>query len=82
MDTGVDINWHQDLAGKWRGGSNSWFDPYGQHPTTPTDLNGHGTQTMGVMVGGEHAGTAFGVAPGVQWIAAKIFKDDGKNLSC
>jgi len=26
MDTGVDAN-HADLAGRWRGGDNSWYDP-------------------------------------------------------
>ncbi len=76
LDTGVDVT-HADLAGSWRGGSNSWFDPYGQHPTTPADLNGHGTSTMGVIVGGGAGGTAIGVAPGAKWIAAKIFNDSG-----
>jgi subtilisin family serine protease len=76
LDTGVDVT-HPDLAGSWRGGANSWFDPYGQHPTTPTDLNGHGTSTMGVIVGGSAGGTAIGVAPGATWIAAKIFNDSG-----
>ena len=76
LDTGVDAT-HPDLAGSWRGGSNSWFDPYGQHPTTPTDLHGHGTSTMGVIVGGSAGGTAIGVAPGATWIAAKIFNDSG-----
>jgi subtilisin family serine protease len=37
MDTGVDVT-HPDLAGRWRGGTNSWYDPNGQHPTTPTDV--------------------------------------------
>jgi subtilisin family serine protease len=76
LDTGVDVT-HPDLSGSWRGGSNSWFDPYGQHPTTPMDLNGHGTSTMGVIVGGSAGGTAIGVAPGATWIAAKIFNDSG-----
>lgn len=80
MDTGVDVN-HPDLSPKWRGGSNSWFDPYGQHPTTPTDLaggsSGHGTRSMGIIVGGEHHGSAFGLAPEARWIAAKIFADNG-----
>ena len=53
MDTGVDAS-HPDLAASWRGGTNSWYDPNGQH-ATPTDVNGHGTQTMGVMVGGAAA---------------------------
>ncbi len=74
MDTGVSAS-HPDLVAKWRGGTNSWFDPYGEHPTTPTDLNGHGTATMGVMVGGDAGGTDIGVAPLAQWIAVKIFDD-------
>ena len=76
LDTGVDVT-HPDLASSWRGGTDSWFDPYGQHPTTPTDVNGHGTWTMGVMVGGDAGGTALGVAPAAKWIAAKIFDDQG-----
>jgi subtilisin family serine protease len=76
LDTGVDAT-HPDLAGGWRGGTNSWFDPYGEHPTTPTDVSGHGTQTMGIIVGGSAGGTAIGVAPSASWIAAKIFDDRG-----
>ncbi len=76
MDTGVYLD-HPDLASRWRGGSNSWFDPNGQHPFTPFDANGHGTWTMGVMVGGDAGGTAIGLAPGAQWIAVKIFDDSG-----
>lgn len=76
MDSGVDGT-HPDLAASWRGGSNSWFDPYNQHPTTPTDVSGHGTWTMGVMVGGDSGGTLIGMAPQAQWIAVKIFNDAG-----
>ncbi|MHB8891134.1 MAG: S8 family serine peptidase [Candidatus Limnocylindrales bacterium] len=76
LDSGVDLA-HPDLATRWRGGSNSWFDPYGQHPTVPTDLSGHGTATMGVILGGDAGGTTIGMAPGATWIAAKIFSDGG-----
>jgi subtilisin family serine protease len=76
MDTGVDLT-HPDLSSRWRGGSNSWFDPNGQHPTTPTDVSGHGTSTMGVMVGGDAGGTSIGIAPDARWIAVKIFNDRG-----
>ncbi|MDH4261081.1 MAG: S8 family serine peptidase, partial [Gammaproteobacteria bacterium] len=53
-----------------------WYDPYGQH-ATPYDRLGHGTQGMGLIVGGESSGTVIGVAPGASWIAAKIFNDAG-----
>jgi len=76
MDSGVDAT-HPDLAARWRGGTNSWFDPYGQHISTPTDISGHGTWTTSVMVGGDAGGTSIGVAPGAQWIAVKIFNDQG-----
>jgi subtilisin family serine protease len=78
MDTGVDA-FHPDIAPKWRGGANSWFDPNGQH-ATPHDADGHGTWAMGLMVGGEEGGTAIGVAPGSRWIAVKIFNDSGQSL--
>lgn len=74
MDTGVDLQ-HPDLVSRWRGGANSWFDPYGEHPLIPTDLNGHGTWTMGVMVGQSSSGPAVGIAPDARWIAVKIFND-------
>lgn len=76
MDTGVDAS-HPDLDASYRGGDNSWFDPYGEHPE-PHDRNGHGTQSMGVVVGGSAGGSAIGVAPGARWIAVKIFNDDGE----
>lgn len=74
MDTGVDMT-DPDLATSWRGGSNSWYDPYGQHPTSPVDLDGHGTDVLGVIVGGNAGGTAIGIAPQAKWIAVKIFSD-------
>jgi hypothetical protein len=76
MDSGVDVN-HPDLQGKYRGGANSWYDPNGEHDT-PYDADGHGTGTMGVMVGGDAGEKAIGVAPGAQWIAVKIFNDAGE----
>ncbi|MFZ5622641.1 MAG: S8 family serine peptidase [Pseudomonadota bacterium] len=75
LDTGVDPS-HPDIGPRWRGGANSWFDPNGEHPT-PADSDGHGTWTMGVLVGGDAGGSVIGVAPGAQWVAVKIFDDAG-----
>ena len=83
MDSGVDVT-HPALATKWRGGSNSWFDPYKNttipyDPVYPTDTegSGHGTAVTGVILGEDGSGTSFGVAPDAKWIAAKIFDDEG-----
>ena len=79
MDSGVDVS-HPDLSSRWRGGSNSWYDPYSQH-STPVDLSGHGTWTTGIMVGGDAGGTTIGVAPDAKWIAVKIFNDSGSSTA-
>ncbi|MCB2183356.1 MAG: S8 family serine peptidase [Desulfobulbaceae bacterium] len=76
MDTGVDFD-HPDLMNSWRGGSNSWYDPNNEY-ALPHDSDGHGTQVMGLMVGGDAGGSAIGVAPGAQWIGVKIFNDQGE----
>ena len=79
LDSGVDIN-HPALASKWRGGANSWFDAISTPPTTrPFDDNGHGTNTMGAMVAGTTSDNLVGVAPGAEWIAAKIFDSQGNG---
>jgi bacillopeptidase F len=75
LDSGVDAS-HPDLSAQYRGGGNSWFDPYGEH-ATPYDADGHGTQVAGVLLGRNRSGSAIGVAPGAQWIAAKVFDDSG-----
>jgi bacillopeptidase F len=75
MDTGVDVN-HPGLASNWRGGTNSWFDPYGEH-ATPHDRSGHGTQVLGLITGNDPNGASTGVAPQAQWIATKIYDDAG-----
>lgn len=75
MDSGVDLN-QPELAARWRGGNNSWYDPSGEH-ASPFDASGHGTSTLGVIVGGSGGGTSVGVAPDARWIAVKIFNDRG-----
>lgn len=81
LDTGVELN-HPALRSKWRGFDASgnivdpelsWYDPH-SHASLPTDGHGHGTHTMGTMVGSEPDGSnQIGVAPGAKWIAVRIF---------
>jgi subtilisin family serine protease len=66
-DSGVDVN-HPDLKdsyrGKTEGDDYNWFDPwYGG--TSPYDDNGHGTHTLGTVLGQN----GIGVAPGATWFA-------------
>jgi uncharacterized repeat protein (TIGR01451 family) len=83
MDTGVDWT-HPALRSRYRG-----YDPKGfdQHRGNwycatdegylyPGDGQGHGSHTMGLMVGQEEQ-ARVGVAPGAQWIAVKAFDNQG-----
>jgi len=76
MDSGADLS-HPDLAPRYRGGANSWFDAYGQN-SSPADFTGHGTQVLGLIVGGDAGGYQVGVAPDAQWIAAKVFNNSNQ----
>lgn len=81
LDTGVEYT-HPALSSKWRGFDASgnivdpelsWYDPH-SHAALPADTHGHGTHTMGTMVGAEADGSnQIGVAPGAKWIAVRIF---------
>ena len=79
IDTGVTVS-HPALLNAYRGWSPSglshdynWFDAAGEPPSPdPVDQMGHGTHTMGTMLGGAAGGySALGVAPGAQWIAVR-----------
>ena len=66
VDTGV--RWtHQALVGHYRGSAGNhnynWWDP-DKVATQPTDGNGHGSHTMGTMVGSDGGANQSGVAPG------------------
>jgi subtilisin family serine protease len=83
-DTGVEYT-HPALVGKYRGNlggsfnhNYNWWDAWGGSPSpVPTDYDGHGTHTMGTMVGDDGAGNQIGMAPGARWIACA-----GMNLEC
>lgn len=61
-DSGVDGS-HPALAANFRGGDDSWLDPW-SGSRTPIDHNGHGTHTTATAVGRD----LVGVAPDAQWI--------------
>jgi uncharacterized repeat protein (TIGR01451 family) len=80
MDTGVDWQ-HPALLIKYRGyspkglhvHSGNWFCATDEGYSYPGDGHGHGTHTMGTIVGNG----GIGVAPGARWIAVKIFHNQG-----
>ncbi len=82
MDTGVDWQ-HPDLQTRYRGydpkgltsHNGNWYCATDEGYIYPGDGIGHGTHTTGTMV----AGRGIGVAPGAQWIAVKIFNDQGRT---
>jgi subtilisin family serine protease len=65
-DTGADGQ-HPALRASYRGATQgddyNWYDPW-NHTKTPTDAQGHGTHTLGTVLGSG----GIGVAPGAQWI--------------
>ncbi len=84
LDTGV--RWtHETLITKYRGWDGStadhnynWFDAVhsgggecGANTNAPCDDHGHGTHTVGTMVGDDGAGNQIGVAPGAKWIGCR-----------
>jgi len=75
IDTGVEVT-HPDLSAQYQGGPNSWFDGVNGQPD-PYDDYGHGTHTMGTILGRDAGGTDIGVAPGATFIAAKAFDAGG-----
>jgi serine protease AprX len=82
QDTGY-IWDHEALKDQYRGWDGNsvdhnfnWFDPV-ISTTVPVDPHGHGTHTMGTMIGDDSGGTAIGVAPGAQWIGCRNMDASG-----
>ena len=84
QDTGYDWT-HPALQEQYRGwdGANAahdyhWHDAIhdeggvcGSDSQVPCDDHGHGTHTMGIMVGDDGEGRKIGVAPGARWIGCR-----------
>jgi bacillopeptidase F len=74
IDTGVDPT-NPEVAGRivaWRDFVNGQPAPYDDH--------GHGTHTIGTMIGAGAAGAPIGVAPGATVVVAKALGADGLGL--
>src|SRR6266540_2262866 len=93
IDTGV-LYTHAALVNQYRGNlgggsfdhNYNWFDPSfvcGSPSLAPCDNNGHGTHTMGTMVGddGDPGTNQIGVAPHARWITAKGCESSSCSLS-
>ena len=84
LDTGVDWQ-HPMLHSSYRGlksdGSvdhlHNWIDATTDGALVPYDQHGHGTHTMGTIVGQD----GIGVAPGAKWIAGKLLDHDGSGFT-
>ncbi|MFG2656553.1 S8 family serine peptidase [Streptomyces sp. NPDC048425] len=85
IDTGVDYR-HPTLMSNYRGlkpdgtydHDYNWFDATASCAgDAPCDDHGHGTHTMGTMVGDDGDGDQIGVAPGATWMAAKACTPSG-----
>nr|MDT0656965.1 S8 family serine peptidase [Micromonospora sp. DSM 115978] len=76
LDTGVQFD-HPALVAQYRGNlgdgtfdhNYNWFDAAGTCSGAPCDRAGHGTHTMGTMIGDDGAENKIGVAPDATWIA-------------
>ncbi|HIQ05860.1 MAG TPA: hypothetical protein EYH31_09245 [Anaerolineae bacterium] len=86
LDTGVYLQ-HEALVDNYRGNlgngafdhTYSFYDGVTDTTIEPWDDQGHGTHTLGTVVGRRDAeGTAIGVAPGARWIACKAFDSNGE----
>ena len=98
IDSGVQYD-HPALAGAYQCASGNAEDPKCWLNTVPDiescpvgvpcDDNGHGTHTMGTMVGTDQlvSGPSVGMAPGAKWIACRAFTktgngDDSNIIAC
>jgi subtilisin family serine protease len=59
-----DYNWHDAIH-------DSIFNPCGNDSSEPCDDAGHGTHTIGTVVGDDGAGNQIGMAPGAKWIGCR-----------
>jgi len=73
IDTGV-LPTHVILRNNYKDDGHSWYDAFDQSEISH-DRNGHGTHTIGTVLGIN----GFGVAPQAKWIACKGLNDTGNG---
>lgn len=61
-----DYNWHDAIRTNTHG-----YNPCGIDSPEPCDDDGHGTHTMGTIVGDDGGNNQIGVAPGACWIGCR-----------
>jgi len=61
-----DYNWHDAIHTNTHG-----YNPCGVDSPEPCDDEGHGTHTMGTIVGDDGGDNQIGVAPGARWIGCR-----------
>jgi len=99
QDTGIDWD-HPAIKNQYRGWNGAadhdynWHDsihdavgnPCGNDSPEPCDDHGHGTHTIGTVVGDDGAGNQIGMAPGARWIGCRnMDRGDGtpaRYLEC
>jgi subtilisin family serine protease len=79
-DTGYQWD-HPALIRQYRGWDGAsadhdynWFDATSDKSLAPIDDHGHGTHTMGTMVGDDGGSNQIGMAPGAHWIGCRNMK--------
>jgi serine protease AprX len=92
-DTGYEWN-HPALIGQYRGWNGlaadhdyNWHDAIHHNSgpaclgdsTEPCDVFGHGTHTMGTMVGDDGGSNQIGMAPGAKWIGCRNMDNYGNG---
>lgn len=84
-DTGYEWD-HPALINQYRGWDGvqadhnyNWFDATAEASLTPVDPYGHGTHTMGIMVGDDGLGNQIGMAPGARWMGCRNMDSSGKG---
>jgi subtilisin family serine protease len=75
LDTGVRYT-HETLQPSYRGNlggsfdhDHNWLDGVDGSASSPVDDHGHGSHTMGTMIGDDGGANQIGMAPGATWVA-------------